>query len=87
MGESNLEIKEAYVVDPFAQHYFIELWVERKVKGITLKDGLIKWKWFQLYMPTGKLHKNHVGITWCPNCKTMWWKHHKGGIGETIILV
>jgi hypothetical protein len=44
VGESNLEIKEAYVVDPFAQHYFIELWVKRKVKGITLKDGLIKWK-------------------------------------------
>ncbi len=56
VGESNLEIKEAYVVDRFAQHYFIELWVKRKVKGITLEDGLIKWKWFQLYMPIGKLH-------------------------------
>jgi hypothetical protein len=30
--------------------------VKRKVKGITLEDGLIKWKWFQLYMPIGKLH-------------------------------
>ncbi len=58
VGESNLErkINEAYVVDPFAQHYFIELWVKRKIKGMTLKDGLIKWKRFQLYVPTGKLH-------------------------------
>jgi len=46
VGEINLgrKTKEAYVVDPFAQHCFIELWVKRKVKGITLKDGLIKWK-------------------------------------------
>jgi hypothetical protein len=58
LGESNLErkIKEAYVVDHFAQHYFTKLLVKRKIKSITLKDGLLKWKWLQLYGPIGKLH-------------------------------
>ncbi len=44
--ESNLErnIKEAYMQDLLAQHHFKELREWRKVKGITLKEGLFKWK-------------------------------------------
>jgi hypothetical protein len=44
--ESNLgkKIKEAYMQDPLAQHHFKKLHERRKVKGITLKKGLFKWK-------------------------------------------
>jgi hypothetical protein len=33
VNENNLErkIKEAYVVDPFAQHYFIEMFAKWKI--------------------------------------------------------
>ncbi len=45
-GENNFKwkIREAYVQDPFAQIYFKELWKWKKVKGISLKKGLLKWK-------------------------------------------
>jgi hypothetical protein len=58
VGESNLErkINGTYMAYPFAQHYFTKLLVKIKIRGITLNDGLIKWKWFQLYVPIGKLH-------------------------------
>jgi hypothetical protein len=46
--ENNLrkKIKKSYMQDPLAQHHFKELHERRKVKGITLKEGLFKWKKF-----------------------------------------
>jgi hypothetical protein len=45
-GENNLKqkVREAYMQELFAQHYFKELCKHWKVKGITLKEGLLKWK-------------------------------------------
>jgi hypothetical protein len=37
-------IKEAYVQDLFAQRYFKKLREQKKVKNITLKEGLLRWK-------------------------------------------
>ncbi len=44
--ENNFErrTREAYVQDPLAQRYCKELWKWRKVKNITIKEGLLKWK-------------------------------------------
>jgi hypothetical protein len=43
---SNFEwrTRDAYVHDPLAQRYFRELWKWRKVKDITIKERLFKWK-------------------------------------------
>ncbi len=38
------KIKEGYVKDHFAQHYFGELCDKRKVKDIIFLDMLLKWK-------------------------------------------
>jgi hypothetical protein len=56
--ESNLKkkIQKAYVEDCFTQSYFNDLHQKKKVKGITLLDGLLKWKQSQIYVPKGKLH-------------------------------
>jgi ribosomal protein L32E len=56
-GENWLEkkTKEAYVQDPFIQHRFKKLHEWRKMKGITLKEGLLKWKQFWIYVLIGKL--------------------------------
>jgi hypothetical protein len=58
VGESNLErkLKEAYVQNSFAKHYFAHLYAKGKVKGISLKEGLIKWKEYQIYVLAKKLH-------------------------------
>jgi hypothetical protein len=33
----------------------------KKVKGITLKEGLLKWKQSQIYVPMGKLCTKIMG--------------------------
>jgi hypothetical protein len=57
VDESDLErkLKDEYVKVHLAQSYFIELRNKRKVKSITLLDGLLKWKQYYLYVPKGKL--------------------------------
>jgi hypothetical protein len=57
IGESDLNrrLKESYVNDHLAQHYFEELRHKHKMKGISLKDKLFKWKQSRRYVPTGKL--------------------------------
>ncbi len=59
IGESNLKhnIKETYLKNAFAHHYFIKLQNKRKVKGITLRK-LLKWKQFHIYKKFA--HKNHA---------------------------
>jgi hypothetical protein len=42
--------------ESFDQHYFKELCKHWKVKGITLKEGLLKWKQSQIYVPIRRLH-------------------------------
>jgi hypothetical protein len=39
VGKSIMEwkIREAYVVDPLAEHYFMELQTKKKIRGISLK--------------------------------------------------
>jgi translation initiation factor 2 beta subunit (eIF-2beta)/eIF-5 len=56
-GESSLEqkIREAYKQDLFTQHYFKKLCERRKVKGTILKEGPLRWKQSQIYVPIGKL--------------------------------
>ncbi len=46
VGKNIMErkIREAYVVDPLAQHYFMELQTKKKFRGISFKKGLIKLK-------------------------------------------
>jgi ribosomal protein S21 len=58
IGENDLDrrLREGYVNDPFAQHYFDELRQKRKVKNISLKDRLFKWKQSQVYVPSNNLH-------------------------------
>lgn len=57
IGEGNLKwnIKETYLQNASAHHYFIKLQNKRKVKGITLRE-LLKWKQFRIYVPTRNLH-------------------------------
>jgi hypothetical protein len=56
-GENNLEnnIREAYMQDPLIQHHFKEFCKRKKVRGITLKEGLIIWKQSQIYVLARKL--------------------------------
>lgn len=58
IGESDFDrkLREGYVNDCLAQHYFDELRHKCKVKGIFLKDRLLKWKQSPIYVPTDKLH-------------------------------
>jgi ribosomal protein S13 len=46
IGESDLDrrLKENYVNDHLAQHYFEGLRHKHKMRGIYLKDKLLKWK-------------------------------------------
>jgi hypothetical protein len=44
------------VEDRFAQIYFNDLHQKKKVRRITLLDGLLRWKQSQIYVPKGKLH-------------------------------
>ncbi len=46
VGESDLDrrLRESYVNDHLAQHYFIELRHKHKVRRNPFKDGLLKWK-------------------------------------------
>jgi hypothetical protein len=46
VGESDLErkIRKVYVEDRLAQSYFNDLHQKKKVKGITLLNGLLNWK-------------------------------------------
>jgi hypothetical protein len=55
--ESNLERKiwKAYVEDRLAQSYFNDLCQKKKVRGITLLDGLLRWKQSWVYELKGKL--------------------------------
>jgi hypothetical protein len=57
IGETNLnrKFKEGYVNDHLAQHYCDELKHKCKMRGIFLKDGLLKWKQFQMYVLVNKL--------------------------------
>jgi hypothetical protein len=41
--------------DHLAQIYFNDLHHKKKVKGITLLDGLLRWKQSRIYVPKGKL--------------------------------
>ncbi len=50
------KIQKAYVEDCLAQSYFNDLRQKKKVKRITILDGLLKWKRSQVYVPEGKLH-------------------------------
>jgi hypothetical protein len=43
------------VEDRLAQNYFNDLHHKKKVKGITLLDGLLRWKQSRIYVPEGKL--------------------------------
>ncbi len=55
VGESYLErkLKDGYVGDHLAQCYFTKLHNKRKVKSITLLNGLLKWKQSCLSIPKG----------------------------------
>jgi len=57
IGESNLKqnIKETYLQNACAHHYFIKFQNKRKVKGSTLRE-LLKWKKSCIYAPIGNLH-------------------------------
>lgn len=57
IGESDLntKLREGYVNDHLALHYFDELRNKCKVKGIFLKDRLLKWKQSWMYVLVGKL--------------------------------
>jgi hypothetical protein len=57
IGENNLDrkLREGYVNDRLAQHYFHELKQKHKVKNIYVQDCLFKWKQSRVYVPTGKL--------------------------------
>ncbi len=46
VGKNIMErnIRETYVVDLLAQHYFMELQTKKKIRGISFKKGLIKLK-------------------------------------------
>lgn len=57
IGESDLDRrwKESCVNDHLAQHYFEELRHKHKMRGISLKDRLLKWKQSRVYVPVGKL--------------------------------
>jgi hypothetical protein len=46
VGESNLvrKIRDVYVENHLAQSYFNDLHQKKKVRGITILDGLLKWK-------------------------------------------
>ncbi len=54
-GNFKWKIMEVNVQDSFVQHYFKELQKWKKVKNITLKERLFKWKHFLIYVPVGKL--------------------------------
>ncbi len=58
VGESDLErkIRKVYVEDRLAQSYFNDLHQKKKVKGITLLNGLLNWKQSWVYVLKGKLH-------------------------------
>ncbi len=43
------------MVDPLAQHYFMELQTKKRFSGISFKKGLIKLKLFQMYVWAEKL--------------------------------
>jgi hypothetical protein len=46
VGESDLDrrLRESYVNDRLAQHYFNELRQKHKLRGNPFKDRLLKWK-------------------------------------------
>jgi hypothetical protein len=56
--ENDIEMKiwKAYVEDRLAQSYFNDLHKKKKVKMITLLNGLLRWKQSQIYVLEGKLH-------------------------------
>jgi hypothetical protein len=56
-GEGDLarKIREAYMKDPEAQKFLSDLRSGKKVKGIRLHEGLIKFKQTRVYVPSGKL--------------------------------
>jgi hypothetical protein len=47
------KIREAYVQDLLAQHYFKELHKRQKVKGTTLKKKALRWKQSRIYGDLG----------------------------------
>ncbi len=56
--ESDLsrKLKEGYVNDHLAKHYFDKLRQKHKMRSISLKNGMFKWKQSWVYVSTGKLH-------------------------------
>jgi hypothetical protein len=74
VGESDLEgkLKNGYVGNHLTQFYFIELRNKRKVKRITLLNGLLEWKQYCLYVPKGKMcTKLMQEMQLCTMC--LWW--------------
>jgi len=55
---------------------------QQKVKGITLKEGLFKWKQFQIYVKlcTKIMQKEHD-----VPCRVPWGKNCKGGCRKEIL--
>jgi hypothetical protein len=91
VGESDLEgkLKNGYVGNHLAQFYFIELRNKRKVKRITLLNGLLEWKQYCLLYPKEKCAQNSCKKCNCAQCAfggTLWKEDHVAHIEQKLLL-
>lgn len=54
-GDFARRIREAYMKDPEAQKMLSDLQSGKKIRGIWLHEGMIKFKQSRVYVPSGKL--------------------------------